>query len=116
MRGASARLVKAVARDPRIGGLAGARVEAIAGGFYHPREEVGDCNRFTQVMARRAEVLGVRFHYEISVLGLEVAGARVQAVYTSRGPMFADAYVAAMASHMPPLVQSRIGAGIRRRR
>ncbi len=85
-------------------GLAAAR-DRIAGGLRLPRDETGDCFKFTQGLAALAESAGVTFRYGTAVKRLVVTGGRVASVVTSGGEVAADAVVVALGSHSPALVR-----------
>jgi D-amino-acid dehydrogenase len=91
---------RAVALEPALADTA----ETLAGALYFERDEVGDCNKFTQGLAGRCEALGVRFHYSTSVESIETAGGRVTGVLTSGGRIPADDVVVAMGSFSAPLL------------
>jgi D-amino-acid dehydrogenase len=68
-------------------------------------DETGDCFKFTQALASKAEELGVSFRYSTSITGLEWAGDRIESVQTNNGPFVADAFVVAMGSYSPALLR-----------
>jgi D-amino-acid dehydrogenase len=78
---------------------------ALIGGVYFPREEVGDCHKFTTGLAHRCAELGVKFHYGTTVSHLERNGGRIAAVHTGNGTMRADNFVAALASYTPGILR-----------
>jgi D-amino-acid dehydrogenase len=90
-----------VAAEP---GLAHVR-EKIVGGLQLPHDETGDCFKFTNELAKRAEALGVVFRYGVDILGVRSEGKRVVAVRTSAGEITSDVFVAAMGSFTPKLVK-----------
>ncbi len=79
--------------------------EKIAGGLRLPQDETGDCHMFTQALALEAEKLGVRFLFNVGIEGLNADASRITGVATSAGVMQADAYVLALGSWSPRLVQ-----------
>lgn len=81
----------------------------LAGGIYFPRDEVGDCHKFTTGLAKRCEELGVRFHYGTIIRSLERGSGRIVAVETDQGTMRADSFVAALGSFTPIVLR---GVGI----
>jgi D-amino-acid dehydrogenase len=85
-------------------GLAQTR-DAIAGGLRLPRDETGDCFKFTNALAGRAAAEGVRFAFGRRVTSLEHDGARVRAVRTSEGPVEGEAFVVALGSFSAGLVR-----------
>lgn len=86
-------------------GLANAR-HKLAGGLRLPKDETGDCFKFTQSLADRAAALGVVFRHGVSIDRLIVEGGRVTSVVTSSGVISADAFVVALGSYSPKLVKS----------
>jgi D-amino-acid dehydrogenase len=95
-----------IAAEP---GLAGA-ADRIAGGLRLPGDETGDCFKFTNALAARAEALGVTFRYGVDIRGIRASLGRVTGVDTSEGLMTADGYVLALGSFSPHLVA---GLGLR---
>lgn len=88
-----------------------ATASSMAGGIYYPRDEVGDCHKFTTALARQCAMLGVQFHYGTSINGLDRSDGRIAAVQTSRGAIRADNFVAALGS-FTPLVLRGVGIGV----
>ena len=86
-------------------GLANAR-HKLAGGLRLPKDETGDCFKFTQSLAARAAALGVVFRHGVSIDRLVVEAGRVTSVITSEGVVHADAFVVALGSYSPKLVKS----------
>ncbi|WP_062230607.1 D-amino acid dehydrogenase [Aureimonas sp. N4] len=84
--------------------LAHAR-EKIVGGLLTPNDETGDCFKFTNGLAERAEARGVRFAYGRTIQGLRIEGGRCLGVETDRGFEAADAVVVALGSYSPLLVK-----------
>lgn len=84
-------------------GLAGA-ADKIVGGLRLPNDETGDCFKFTQNLAARAQALGVKFMYNTSIDRLVRSGSRVSSVMTSAGEIKADAFVLALGSYSPKMV------------
>ena len=79
--------------------------EKIVGGLLTPKDETGDCFKFTEALAARAAALGVRFAYGTQVRGLDVENGRVRGVLTDRERMTADAVVVALGSFSPLLIR-----------
>lgn len=94
-----------LSREPALQASAG----SLVGGVYFPREEVGDCHKFTTGLAKRCAELGVTFRYGVTVSKLERGGDRIATIHTSAGAVRADNIVAALASHTPLLLR---GVGI----
>jgi D-amino-acid dehydrogenase len=80
----------------------------LAGALYFERDEVGDCNKFTQGLAARCEAQGVRYHYDTKVQSVEAARGKVAGVLTNKGRIAADLVVVALASFTAPLLR-RLG-------
>jgi D-amino-acid dehydrogenase len=79
--------------------------EKIVGGLLTPKDETGDCFKFTNALAKKAEELGVTFQWGVDIKALEVAGDTVKGVITGRGRMTSDAVVVALGSYSPLLVK-----------
>jgi Glycine/D-amino acid oxidases (deaminating) len=79
--------------------------EKIVGGLLTPKDETGDCFKFTNALAEKAEALGVRFRYGSIIRGLDVEAGRVKGVVTAHGKLEADAVVVALGSFSPLLVR-----------
>ncbi|MDQ0560153.1 D-amino-acid dehydrogenase [Rhizobium mesoamericanum] len=77
----------------------------IVGGLRLPNDETGDCFKFTNELAKRAEALGVRFIYGTEVHKLRIDNNRISEVETSRGAFDGDVVVAAFGSFTPTLLQ-----------
>ncbi|MCX7299619.1 MAG: D-amino acid dehydrogenase [Rhodobacterales bacterium] len=85
-------------------GLAAAR-DKITGGLRLPKDETGDCFKFTNGLADRAAAAGVTFRYGVDIRGLQVEAGRVVAVATAEGPVTADGFVVALGSFSPMMVK-----------
>ena len=79
--------------------------EKIVGGLLTPKDETGDCFKFTTALAARAEAIGVTFNYGSIIRSLDVEGGRVTGVVTAHGRLPADAVVVALGSFSPLLVR-----------
>ena len=79
--------------------------DKIVGGLLTPKDETGDCFKFTNALAAKAEVLGVRFAYDTTIKALDVEAGRVRGVITDRERMSADAVVVALGSYSPLLLK-----------
>jgi D-amino-acid dehydrogenase len=97
--------VECVRREPALATSA----NSLVGGVYFPRDEVGDCHKFTTALAQQCEKLGVKLRYGTTIQRLERRGARITAVETGNGKVQADNFVAALASHTPGIAK---GVGI----
>jgi D-amino-acid dehydrogenase len=78
--------------------------DTLAGALYFVRDEVGDCNKFTQGLAAACAAAGVTYRYGETVQTLEASGGQVTAVVTDRGRIPADTIVVAMGSFTAPLL------------
>ncbi|MBB6182229.1 D-amino acid dehydrogenase [Pseudorhizobium flavum] len=79
--------------------------EKIVGGLLTPKDETGDCFKFSNALAAKAAEIGVRFNYGSIIRGLDVEGGRVRGVVTAHGRLEADAVVVALGSFSPLLVR-----------
>ncbi|ABC94326.1 D-amino-acid dehydrogenase, small subunit protein (plasmid) [Rhizobium etli CFN 42] len=85
--------------------------DKIVGGLLTPKDETGDCFKFTNALAVKADALGVRFAYGTTIKALDVEGGRVRGIVTDRDPdrererMDADAVVVALGSYSPLLLK-----------
>jgi D-amino-acid dehydrogenase len=73
----------------------------IVGGLLTPKDETGDCFKFTNLLAVKAEALGVQFRYGTTIKGLDVEGGKVRGVVTDRETLRGDAVVVALGSYSP---------------
>ena len=80
--------------------------EKIVGGLLTPKDETGDCFKFTNALAAKAVELGVRFQYGTTIKGLDIEGGQVRGVITDGGRVDADAIVVALGSYSPLLLKS----------
>lgn len=78
----------------------------IAGGFYFPNDESGDCGKFTLELAKRAVAKGVRFMQSTTIEHLAGSSDRIEGVQTNQGRLTADKYVLACGSYSPLLLKS----------
>jgi len=70
-----------------------------------PDDESGDCRRFTEQLAARAQQLGVKLLASTCVTRLAADGARIAHIVTDHGDLTADAYVLACGSYSPLLLK-----------
>ena len=77
----------------------------IVGGLRLPNDEPGDCFKFTQALAAMAAQLGVTFRHGVQIDRLRAGGGAIDSVLTSEGELRADAFVMAMGSYSPLLLQ-----------
>jgi D-amino-acid dehydrogenase len=79
--------------------------DKIVGGLLTPKDETGDCFKFTNGLAAKADELGVRFAYGPSIEGLDVEAGRIRGVIIDGGLLSADAVVVALGSYSPLLLK-----------
>ncbi|AWM26481.1 D-amino acid dehydrogenase [Sinorhizobium fredii] len=79
--------------------------DKIVGGLLTPKDETGDCFKFTNALAAKAAELGVRFAYGTQIKGLDVENGHVCGVLTDRETITADAVVVALGSYSPLLLK-----------
>ena len=77
---------------------------SLVGALYFARDEVGDCNKFTQGLAASCAERGIKFRYGEEVQSIETSGGRVTGVITNKGRIAADTVVVALGSFTAPLV------------
>jgi D-amino-acid dehydrogenase len=90
-----------IAQEPA---LARAR-DKIVGGLLTPLDETGDCFKFTNALAVKAEEKGVTFRWGETILRVATEAGRVTGVVTDKGTIPADAIVMALGSHSPMLLR-----------
>jgi D-amino-acid dehydrogenase len=76
----------------------------LAGALYFARDEVGDCNKFTQGLASACAARGVQCRFGETVQKIETRSHQVQGVVTDMGRIVADRVVVAMGSFTAPLL------------
>ncbi|NNH55734.1 D-amino acid dehydrogenase [Rhizobium laguerreae] len=79
--------------------------DKIVGGLLTPKDETGDCFKFTNALAAKAEALGVHFAYGTTIKALDVEAGRVHGIITDRERMSAEAVVVALGSYSPLLLK-----------
>lgn len=84
--------------------LAQAR-QRIVGGLLTPKDETGDCFKFTAALTEKAKAIGVSFVFDTRVVDLDVSEGRVRGVRTERGSMAADRVVVALGAYSPLLLK-----------
>jgi D-amino-acid dehydrogenase len=82
----------------------------LLGGDYTASDESGDAHRFTQALAAQAANAGVDFLFETKIERIATAGGRIAGIVANNattGPalLTADAYVMALGSYSPLLLQ-----------
>ncbi|MFO0992470.1 MAG: D-amino acid dehydrogenase [Hyphomicrobiales bacterium] len=76
----------------------------MVGALYFARDEVGDCNKFTQGLAAACAAQGVKFRYGETVQSIETANGRATGVVTNKERIAADTIVVALGSFTAPLL------------
>ncbi len=80
--------------------------DLFVGGLRLPRDETGDCFKFTNAVADHAAASqGVTFQYGTTIQALIAEGGRITGVKTDKGVVTADAYVLALGSYSPMMVK-----------
>ena len=69
------------------------------GALRLPGDETGDCYKFTQALALKAQALGVKFRFGVGIQGLDRSGNRIVGMRTDTGTLSADRYVLALGSY-----------------
>ncbi len=76
----------------------------LAGALYFARDEVGDCNKFTQGLAQACAARGVQLRFGETIQSIETSGGKVTGVITDKGRIAADTVVVALGSFSAPLL------------
>ncbi|MBO0140089.1 D-amino acid dehydrogenase [Agrobacterium sp. Ap1] len=79
--------------------------QKIVGGLLTPKDETGDCFKFTNALALKAAAMGVKFVYGTNIKALDVEGGAIKGVVTDRETLRGDAVVVALGSYSPMLVK-----------
>ncbi|MER2555057.1 MAG: D-amino acid dehydrogenase [Thauera sp.] len=79
--------------------------DKFVGALRLPGDETGDCFKFTQNLAKLAEGLGVQFHFNTTIHGIQAEGGRITGVRTSAGTLTADHYLVALGSFSGQLLK-----------
>ena len=90
--------------------LTGSQAE-LAGALLFPRDEVGDCNKFTQGLATECARRGVEFRYQTIANGIETERGRAIGVVTDRGRIASSRVVVALGSFSHPMLR-KLGIGV----
>jgi D-amino-acid dehydrogenase len=91
-----------VAAEPGLAPVA----HKFVGGLRLTSDRTGDCRMFTQALAKKAEALGVTFHYNVNIDGFAMEQARIIGVDTTDGRVTSDKYVCAMGPYAPILLKT----------
>jgi D-amino-acid dehydrogenase len=78
--------------------------DRIVGGLRTPKDETGDCFKFSNALEKMAAGLGVTFRYGQTIEGLQVEGGQARGVVTNQGLTRFDAIVVALGSYSPLLL------------
>jgi D-amino-acid dehydrogenase len=78
----------------------------LTGGLRLPNDETGDCQLFTQRLAKMAEEAGVEFRFNTSVDHLLCNGNRIYGVKCGEEVIKADSYVVAFGSYSTSLLKN----------
>ena len=84
-------------------GLATAAVPLV-GALRLSNDDTGDCKLFTEQLASIASHVGVTFHYDTAIEGIEASGDTITGIRTKGTTLTADAYIGAMGSFTPEMV------------
>ncbi|MCK1705070.1 D-amino acid dehydrogenase [Bradyrhizobium sp. 146] len=79
--------------------------DRIVGGLLTPKDETGDCFKFTNALEQKSAALGADFRYGHCINGLDIEAGRVRGVFTDRGAIRSDAVVVALGSYSPLLLK-----------
>jgi len=80
--------------------------EKFVGGLRLTADRTGDCRMFTQALAKKAEEMGVKFHYNVTINGFAMKGGRIEGVETTDGRVTGERYVCAMGPYAPILLKT----------
>lgn len=75
------------------------------GALRLPKDETGDCFKFTEQLAALARAMGVQFRFGVQVQALETRGSQITGVHTSDGFWDTDCCVLAMGSYSTPILK-----------
>jgi D-amino-acid dehydrogenase len=92
---------RCVAIEPGLSAVA----EKIAGGLHLPKDETGDCFKFTVELTALAAAMGVKFQFNTRVDDLRLENHRVVAATTGNGEYRADAFVLALGSYSARMIR-----------
>ncbi|MCA1537702.1 D-amino acid dehydrogenase [Bradyrhizobium sp. NBAIM03] len=79
--------------------------DRMVGGLLTPKDETGDCFKFTNALEQKAAALGIDFRYGHFINGLDIEAGQVRGVFTDRGTIRSDAVVVALGSYSPLLLK-----------
>jgi D-amino-acid dehydrogenase len=83
----------------------------VFGGIHAPGDESGDAHLFTRRLAEQARAAGVQFRFKVNVRAIEIASGQVERIVIDDEAgidesLRADAYVVALGSYSPLLLQA----------
>ncbi|WP_342643287.1 D-amino acid dehydrogenase [Rhodoligotrophos ferricapiens] len=87
--------------DPSLASAA----HKIAGAVYCPTDETGDCNKFTNGLAKLCIERGAEFRTGTAVTRINVSGNQVASVQTDKGEVKGDLYVLSAGNYSPILAR-----------
>jgi D-amino-acid dehydrogenase len=79
--------------------------DRFVGGLLTPKDETGDCFKFTNALEAKAAALGVKFQYGTTIHGIETEGTLAKSVITDAGKLSFDAIVVALGSYSPLILK-----------
>lgn len=79
--------------------------EKFVGGLLTPKDETGDCFKFTNELSAVSQALGVRFLYNVTATSLNVEAGAATGVTCGSSQMRADAVVVALGSYSSQMVK-----------
>ncbi len=91
-----------IAAEPGLAPVA----DKFVGGLRLMSDRTGDCRMFTQALAKKAEALGVTFHYNVNIDGFAMEQGRIVGIETTDGRVAGDKYVCAMGPYAPILLKT----------
>lgn len=91
-----------IAAEPGLAHVA----DKFVGGLRLTSDRTGDCRKFTQALAKKAEDLGVKFHYNVTIDGFAMEQGKIVGVDTTDGRVSGDKYVCAMGPYAPVLLKT----------
>ncbi|MGV3344314.1 D-amino acid dehydrogenase [Enterobacteriaceae bacterium LUAb1] len=84
----------------------------LTGGLRLPNDETGDCELFTQRLAKMAADAGVQFRFNTSVEALQTEDNRISGVKCGDETVTADAYVVACGSYSAALLKAIVSVPV----
>jgi len=80
--------------------------EKFVGGLRLPKDETGDCFKFTNALAEECKKLGVQFVMDTEIQGLQKSQHGLECVRTNKGDLSADRYLVALGSFSKTILQN----------